>query len=234
MQAMTLTKEQLAQELIRTRAKLAQVTAAFQSLQTGDGRAAADTKMDMRNAALRRRNAVDGATRARLGQRLATVGADLVAAFRRGRADAVVSLYSVIGSEPDVAPLTRALAGMGAQLALPVDWSHGGPLVYRRWAPGDRLAIGPMGIAEPLPEAGACEPDVLVIPVVAFDRRGFRIGYGAGNVDRTLAKLRAAKRVLVIGVAFAVQEELVIPAESHDQALDVVVTERETITVAGP
>lgn len=181
-------------------------------------------KADLRNLAFKRRDGVDAETRLRFARRLATMGVDFV----RETApvdDPVVALYSPIGSEPDVGPLAEALEAAGIALGLPVDWSSGTPLIYRRWSPGDRLAAGPLGIGEPLEDADEVEPDVVFTPMAAFDRRGQRIGYGAGNVDRTLSALRAQKPVTVIGVGFAIQEEPEIPVEPHDEPLDYVMTE---------
>ena len=167
--------------------------------------------------------------RAAFAARLARIGPCLVREAAGAGERLVTSLFWPIGSEPDVGPLAAALDAAGASLVLPVDWSPGSPLVYRRWAPGDRLAIGPMGIAEPLALAPAMQPDVLFVPLAAFDRRGHRLGYGAGNVDRTLTILRGSKRVRAIGIAFAAQEEPSLPIEPHDEPLDTIVTEREIV-----
>ena len=87
-----------------------------------------------------------------------------------------------------------------------------------------------MRIPEPAAHLPACHPDVLFIPLAAFDRRGYRIGYGAGHYDRALASLKAKKPVLAIGIAYATQEVPEVPAEPHDQRLDFVLTEREAIS----
>ncbi len=187
------------------------------------------TKADLRTAALQRRDRIDPDVRAAFKSRLATVGPRLVVEFSPRRDTLVVSLFSAIGSEPDTTALALALQAADVPLALPVDWSHGTSLIYRRWTLGDPLAMGPLGIAEPMSDAAEVEPDVLFVPVAAFDRRGHRIGYGAGNVDRTLTALRARKSVCVIGVAYAVQEELFIPSEAHDEPLDLILTERDII-----
>ena len=88
-----------------------------------------------------------------------------------------------------------------------------------------------MGIPEPLESARAVEPDLLFVPLACFDRRGHRIGYGAGYYDRSLELLRAIKRIHAVGVAYGVCEVAAVPYEAHDQSLDVVVTEHETIFV---
>ena len=140
-----------------------------------------------------------------------------------------MSLFSAIGGEPDTLPLAEALAAARVVTALPVTGTRDTPLVFRRWAPGDPTAPGRMGIAEPVLEAPVVIPDVLFVPLAAFDRRGYRIGYGGGYYDRTLEALRALKPVRAFGVAYAAQEVLFVPDDDHDQPLDLVVTERETL-----
>lgn len=190
------------------------------------------TKADLRNRGLKRRDEVDPEARARFAARLALVAPRLALEFSLpGGQPPVTALYTAIGSEPDTGPLASALRAQDVPLVLPVDWSHGGPLVYRRWKPGDPLASGPLGIGEPLHDAPDRDPEVLFVPLVAFDRRGIRIGYGAGNLDRTITRLRAQGAVRVIGVGYAVQEEVEIPNDPHDEPLDVVVTDQDVIFV---
>ncbi len=178
---------------------------------------------------LKRRDALGEEVRSTLGAKLAFEGSRLCAEFAREGGIAVASAYSAIGSEPDPVPLLAALHSAGWPLCLPTDRSTGTPLVYRRWSPGDKRASGPLGILEPLETAPEVEPDVMFIPVIAFDQNGNRLGYGAGNVDSTLRNLRARKRLLVVGVAFAVQEEIAIPTSPDDEPLDIIVTEAEVI-----
>lgn len=186
------------------------------------------TKAEIRTAALKRRDEVASAVRADYAVRLTMVVPRLIREFAPVK-DPIVSCISPIGSEPDTMPMAAVLQAQDVRLALPVDWSSGTPLVYRRWEPGDRLAAGPLCIAEPLDTAEECAPDVVMTPLAAFDRRGHRVGYGVGNVDRTLAALRARKRLLAIGLAYATQEELFLPSEPHDQPLDLIITEREVV-----
>lgn len=188
-----------------------------------------ESKSRLRNIGLKERDGIEADRRATYAARLAGEGTRLVREFADADGPVVVSLYSPIGSEPDVAPLASALLAAGHTLVLPVDYSTGTPLVYRRWIPGDRLAHGPLGIAEPLETAPALDPDVLFVPLAAFDRRGHRIGYGAGNVDRTLTALRARKRIRTLGVAYAEQELEWVPEEGHDEPLDLVITDREIV-----
>jgi len=106
------------------------------------------------------------------------------------------------------------------------------PLLFRAFAPGDELAKGPFGLSEPSPDKAALEPNIVFAPLAAFDRNGYRLGYGGGIYDATLNALRAKHPVTAIGVAYAVQEADAIPTEPHDQKLDFIVTEREMICCA--
>jgi len=133
--------------------------------------------------------------------------------------------YWPMRSEVDLRPLLAALADAGRDVALPAVLGPGRPLEFRRWRPGGALAPGRFGTAQPPPEAGIIEPDVLLVPLLAFDARHYRLGYGAGFYDRTLAALRARKRVLVLGVAYSAQRVDEVPADSWDEPLDLVLTE---------
>jgi 5-formyltetrahydrofolate cyclo-ligase len=143
----------------------------------------------------------------------------------------IVSGYSRMKSEFNPVPLMRRLADAGARLALPVTPKRGNPLIMRAWAFGDELASGVWGIREPKAEAPEVFPDIMLVPLAAFDRAGHRIGYGAGYYDRTIARIRAIKPVTTIGLAFSVQEIAKVPATAFDQQLDLVLTEKETIEI---
>jgi 5-formyltetrahydrofolate cyclo-ligase len=146
---------------------------------------------------------------------------------------AIVSGYSPMKSEFNPVPLMRALADRGARLALPVVQGRGKPLVMRAFAFGDEMASGVWGIREPKPDSAEVDPDILLVPLAAFDRAGQRIGYGAGYYDMTIARLRALKPVTAIGVAFAAQEIARVPATAFDARLDLVLTENEIIDFRG-
>jgi 5-formyltetrahydrofolate cyclo-ligase len=134
-------------------------------------------------------------------------------------------------SEINPLPLMKKLAEAGAALALPVVAGRGKPLIMRTWRWGEPLAEGVWGIRQPKPEAPEVEPDILLVPLLAFDRAGNRIGYGAGYYDMTIARLRARKPVTAIGIAFAVQEVPAVPATARDERLDLVLTENEVIEI---
>lgn len=143
-----------------------------------------------------------------------------------------VSGFWPIGSEANVMPLLLALGGRGLDMALPVVPRRGEPLVFRRWRPDDPVDRGPFGIGEPQAAAPELEPDLLLVPLLAFDRAGGRLGYGGGYYDRTLARLRARKRILAVGVAYAAQECATVPRDGHDARLDWVLTETAAIPMA--
>jgi 5-formyltetrahydrofolate cyclo-ligase len=143
----------------------------------------------------------------------------------------VISGFSPIGSEIDPFPLLAHLRQKGHETALPIVVANGEPLVFRCWAPGDDMTSGPYGVQEPLPSAREFIPDILLVPLLAFDRRGYRLGYGGGFYDRTLERLRANGRPVAVGIAFAGQEVDAVPVAAYDQPLDWVVTEREAIEI---
>ena len=118
-------------------------------------------------------------------------------------------------------------------MALPVVSGRGNPLIMRAWNWGEPLSPGVWGIREPMPEAAEVEPDILLVPLLAFDRTGRRLGYGGGYYDVTLARLRARKAVVAVGLAFAVQEVPAVPTTPRDALLDLVLTEQEVIDLRG-
>lgn len=149
------------------------------------------------------------------------------------RAGLVVSGFMPIRSEINPLPLMRRYAEAGAQLALPAIAARGKPLHLRAWSRGDELIPGQWGIREPGASAPEIDPDIMLVPLAAFDRRGHRIGYGAGHYDRTIAGVRARKPVVTVGIAFAVQEVSEVPILPHDERLDLVLTEQELIDCRG-
>lgn len=132
-------------------------------------------------------------------------------------------------SEISPLPLIQSLGEQGARLALPRIVGRGKPLSMRAWQFGGPLDRGQWGIREPKPDAPEVDPDILLVPLLAFDRAGYRIGYGAGYYDMTLARLRSLKTIVAVGIAFAVQEVAEIPKTPRDERLDLVLTERESI-----
>jgi 5-formyltetrahydrofolate cyclo-ligase len=183
-------------------------------------------KTELRREMLARREALPPAERAAAAQAIAARGMPVTL-----NADMIVSGYSPLKSEISPIPLLRRCADAGAALALPVVQGRGQPLAMRAWSFGDELAAGVWGIREPKPDALEIFPDIVIVPLLAFDRAGYRLGYGAGYYDLTLARLRAMKPVIAVGIAFATQEIAEVPKTSFDQRLDFVLTEREIIEV---
>ena len=180
------------------------------------------SKSDLRTVALAAREALSPEQRAAAAQAVAARGLPIEIA-----PGTIVSGYSPIRSEIDPVPLMQRLAKQGARLALPAVMARGKSLAFRAWSVSDRLMLGPLGILEPSPAAAELIPDIMLVPLAAFDRLGHRIGYGAGHYDYTLAHLRKMKPIAAIGMAFAAQEIEAVPALSHDVALDYVLTETE-------
>ena len=186
-----------------------------------------DSKAAVRRAALARRKALPPELRLQFTERLVREGLRLARLWR----PATVSGFHPIRDEPDALALLGALAADGFAVALPAVVGRDRPLDFRLWRPGDPTAPGTMGILEPLAAAPSVEPDLVFTPLSAFDRAGRRLGYGGGFYDRTLERLRRLKPVRAVGVAYGVCEVASVPYESHDQSLDAIVTDQETIFV---
>lgn len=141
----------------------------------------------------------------------------------------LVSGYWPVGSEIDDRPLLRALRTSGLAVALPVVVAPGQPLVFRKWDEHDVLIEGPYAIPQPSEAAPEVDPSLLIVPLLAFDQVGHRLGSGLGFYDRTLEALRRVPGRLAVGVAFAAQRVDRLDALDTDQRLDWVVTEREAV-----
>ena len=181
-------------------------------------------KAQLRADALAEREALPAQERLRAAETIAA--REFPVPVSRGM---IVSGFSPMKSEVNPIPLLRKLSDAGAQLALPVIVKRGQPLIMRAWSFGAPLESGQWGIREPTPEAAAVDPDVLIVPLAAFDRAGHRIGFGAGYYDMTIRALRAKKKITAVGIAFAAQEIPRVPATERDERLDLVLTEREII-----
>jgi len=184
----------------------------------------ANLKNDFRRDALARRDALSLEDRTAAAEAIAA--ASLPVELPPGT---IVAGYSPINTELDPFPLMHSVAEKGAILALPVIIARDHPLIFRAWRPGEGLVRGPFGIFQPSSDAPEVDPDIVLVPLAAFDRAGHRIGYGRGYYDRTLQNLRASKKITVIGLGFAVQEIETVPRLPHDEQLDCVLTERGLI-----
>jgi 5-formyltetrahydrofolate cyclo-ligase len=182
-----------------------------------------DLKADLRKQAAVLRQKAHGAL-AELAP-LALIGHGFPA--QPSKAINIVSGFFPYMSEIDSRPLLGRLAGEGWTTALPIVIAKGEPLVFRRWLPGEPTVTGVWDIPRPPDSSPLVEPDALLVPLMAFDRRGYRLGYGGGFYDRTLALLRSRKPIKAIGIAYAAQEVDSVPHDDHDQPMDFVMTEKE-------
>jgi 5-formyltetrahydrofolate cyclo-ligase len=139
--------------------------------------------------------------------------------------DAAIAGYWPINDELDCRPAMTALLERGYRIALPVAHAKGEPLAFRAWLPGAALEPDAMGILAPLGSVSELAPDLVLVPLLAFDAAGRRLGYGAGFYDRTLVSLRSERQVPAVGLAFDAQEVAQVPAGPEDAPLDAVVTE---------
>ena len=181
-------------------------------------------KAALRRQAIVRRDALPADMRAAAAQAIAT--RPFPVAIPPG---AIVSGFMPLKSEINPIPLMRRLADAGAQLALPAIAGRGQPLTMRAFSFGQPLASGVWGIREPGADAREVFPDIVIVPLLAFDRSGHRVGYGAGYYDMTITRLRARKPIVAVGIAFAVQEIARAPTTARDAPLDLVLTEHEVI-----
>lgn len=145
---------------------------------------------------------------------------------------AIVAGYRPIRTELDPTAAMVALLEQGAAICTPVVIGPGQPLKFRLWTPDAKMEIGDFGVEVPV-DGDWVAPSILITPLAAFDRAGYRLGYGGGFYDRTLAELRACGPTTAIGFAYAAQEIPSAPRDATDAPLDAIVTEAETIRL-GP
>ena len=183
-----------------------------------------DTKLEakkkLRAEALERRKAAFAQHGAEASRKIAAHGVDFLAATP----GAIVSGFAAINDEINPAPLMTWLQAEGFRLALPVMQGRGKPLLMRAWTPGDAMNAAAWSIAEPMDDKPAVDPDILLVPLLAFDARGYRLGYGGGFYDRTLQRLRKLKPIVAVGLAYDELRVDAVPAESYDERLDWVLT----------
>ena len=147
-------------------------------------------------------------------------------------AGAVVSAFWPLEGEIDTLPLIEGLVRRGCQVVLPVMQGAGLPLIFRAWTPGEPLVPAGYGTLEPAADKPEASPRLLIVPLLAFDRVGYRLGYGGGFYDRTLEGLRKTGDVITTaGIAFAGQEVAEVPRGRFDQRLEFIVTEKEAIEI---
>ncbi len=173
----------------------------------------------LRNA----RQSLSVTARQQVGEALARHLHQLILDRFDGAAGRVLSAYWPIKGEPDLRPLMAQLHGAGCIVALPVVEQKAAPLVFRRWTPDCQMVRGDWNIPVPPPESDRLVPEITLAPVVGWDPGCFRLGYGGGYFDRTLAAL--APRPFSIGVGFQSAKIRTIFPQPHDIPLDVIVTE---------
>lgn len=181
-----------------------------------------DAKARLRVAAKTRRALLSPEARQIAGVAVAGLGLDFLP--ERPVAGAIVGGFMPIGEEISPLPLMARLHGEGYRLALPVMMGKAQPLQFRTYAPGDRLVAAVWGIREPGPEQPVVEPDIIVAALLAFDGRGYRLGYGGGYYDRSICALRSVKSLLTIGLAFDQQRVDAVPHLDYDEPLDWILT----------
>jgi 5-formyltetrahydrofolate cyclo-ligase len=186
-----------------------------------------EQKRALRKEMAAKRDALSPIFRKQMSEKVAQ--ADLPFGVPEG---AVVSGWFAMGTELNPYPLMKRIAEEdGSSLALPA--IADGELVFRAWVPGMELKRVGFGLSEPGPEANEVDPDILLVPLLAFDLKGYRIGYGKAFFDRGLARLRAKKKIIAVGLAFDEQCVETVPTEPHDERLDYVITEEGVRFSAG-
>jgi len=188
-----------------------------------------EEKREERTRALARRAAAFATHGKRARARLAEHGLGFLAP----PPGAIISGFAAIRDEIDPSALLERLAGEGYSLALPVMQGKNKPLLFRAWAPGDAMGKVQWGIAEPLPDKPELQPDIVLVPLLAFDAAGYRLGYGGGFYDRSLKQLRAIKPVVAVGIAYDELKVDAVPHLHYDQPLDWVLTPSGPLRCSG-
>ena len=187
-----------------------------------DAAAIMSAKAALRTQAKAARAALPATWRQAASLAIAASGLDFLPAMPKP--GAIVGGFMPIGEEISPLPLMARLHAAGCRLALPVMMGKGKPLQFRAYVPGDRLVPAVWGIREPGPDQPVLFPDILLTALLAFDDRGYRLGYGGGFYDRTLAELKSLKRAETIGLAFDEQRVDAVPHLDYDEPLDWMLT----------
>ncbi len=189
-------------------------------------------KQALRHEAKARRGALHeelGAAAPQAARDVFLATAELAAEIAQGP---IAAGYWPIGSELDPRALLGHFHEAGLACALPATVAPGAPLVFRRWTPQTELIAGGHGTSVPPPEAEHLTPELILVPLLAVDMHGMRLGYGAGYYDMSLRALRARGRVVAVGLAYDGQLTEAVPAGDGDERLDWLVTERRAIHFA--
>lgn len=183
------------------------------------------TKAALRDEVTKKRVAVHHMAR----ERVSIAVRDLFFSTIPLQPQSVVAGYWPLTGEVDTVPLLYQLFDKGHSVALPVVTDHHAPLIFRAWSPDMNLAEGYAGTRVPPTDSPALQPDFIIVPLVAFDRAGYRLGYGGGFYDRTLNAMRRTRPITAIGIAYAVQQVPLVPHDGSDAKLDWVITEESAI-----
>jgi 5-formyltetrahydrofolate cyclo-ligase len=189
-----------------------------------------EQKSALRARARAERAALEPARKAEAARAVASLGLEFLGSRPR---QGTVSGFASLPEEFQLWGLLRRLDREGVALALPVLAGKGKPLQFRAWRRGDLTKAGIWGIAEPQPDKPLLEPDILLVPLLAFDHQGWRLGYGGGFYDRTLRGLRARKPIVAIGVGFDQQYVDAVPHLDYDERLDWVLTPSGPVRCVG-
>lgn len=192
-----------------------------------------ETRKDrLRQTMLAARKAVsDPALDAGIAQYAIALLTELLGDWPQDTPPPVVAGYWPIKGEADPGSIMTALDAAGQRVALPVVLSLDVPLVFRQWTPDMVLETGRLNILVPPEAAPQLEPDIVLVPLVAFDPRGYRLGMGGGFYDRTIAALKASKSIVTIGLAYTAQAVDELPVDQFDQCLDWIITEQEAMSM---
>ena len=186
-----------------------------------DGQGAAAAKAALRKRLKAQRASLDDAGKQ---ERDRHIGAQVLAWWRRIRPP-LLAVYWPLAGEPDLMDTYRALALEGAALALPVVVERHAPLAFAEWTPDEPMVTDQMGIAVPARLRTVARPPALLVPCLGFNEGGYRLGYGGGFYDRTLA---GGVKPATLGIAYAGQQEK-FDADAHDLPLDLIVTEETAV-----
>ncbi len=184
-------------------------------------------KTDLRSKMKRKRGTLASLYPRSGSQVAARFPAELVA-----RGGLTIAGYVPKGSEINCIPLMEKLKARGARMCLPVVVEKEQPLIFRSWEPGQELFPGKFGTEQPSEDAPEVVPDMVLVPLLAFNSKGFRLGYGGGYYDRTLAQLREKnEHVVAVGLGYEAQGISRLPVERHDQKLDWIISETEAHSI---
>lgn len=181
----------------------------------------AEAKRKLRKKAGKRRKALHAELAAIARVRIRDIGLGFLEMSKPG----VVSGFHPFGTEIDCTGLLQRLGGEGWTTCLPVVTGPAEPLTFRVWSNDEPLEPGAWDIPAPSDDAAVVRPDVLLVPLLAFDNKGYRLGYGGGFYDRTIELAREEREIIAVGLAFAGQEVKKVPRGKHDEPLDWMLTE---------